>query len=144
MTKPSRHARSHGPLAGPRPGSYARQSSPEHELIAQSLRDDPRYREQILQEAAVNEAMEGFRNDRYPSLRLLRRLLLRPVYWLLIRAGIHPLALPNAWVFGGRGGLVRQQQDLFWGGRRNAVNGSFPVAGRPRFFSGKTLFGFAI
>src|SRR3954469_1374790 len=77
-------------LAGPRPGSYARQSSPEHELIAQSLREDPRYREQILQEAAVNEAMDGFRNDRYPSLRLLRRLLLRPVYWLLIRAGIHP------------------------------------------------------
>lgn len=99
-------------LAGPRPGSYARQSSPEHELIAQSLREDPRYREQILQEAAVNEAMDGFRNDRYPSLRLLRRLLLRPVYWLLIRAGIHPLALPNAWVFGGRGGLVRQHRTI--------------------------------
>jgi hypothetical protein len=66
----------------------------------------------MMQEAAVNEAMDGFRNDRYPSLRLLRRLLLRPFYWLLIRAGIHPLALPNAWVFGSRGGLVREHRTI--------------------------------
>ncbi len=99
-------------LAGPRPGSYARPSSPEHELIAQSLRDDPTYPVQVLQEAAVNEAMDRFRNDRYPSLRLLRRLLLRPFYWLLVQAGIHPLALPNALVFGGRGGLVRKHRKI--------------------------------
>ena len=99
-------------LAGPRPGSYARQSSPEHELIAQSLREDPKYREKMLQEAAVNEAMDGFRNDRYPSTRLLLRLLQRPLSWLLIKAGIHPLAVPNAIVFGRRGGLVRKHRTI--------------------------------
>jgi glycosyltransferase involved in cell wall biosynthesis len=99
-------------LAGPRPGSYARQSSPEHELIAKSLRLDPRYRERMLEEAAINEAMERFRNDRYPSARLLLRLLQRPLSWLLIKAGIHPLSVPNAIVFGRRGGLVRQHRTI--------------------------------
>jgi glycosyltransferase involved in cell wall biosynthesis len=97
-------------LAGPRPGSYARQSSPEHEMIVQSLRMDPKYRERILEEAAINEAIDRFRNDRYPSIRLVRRLLLRPFYWLLIQAGIHPLSLPLAIVFGRRGGLVRKHR----------------------------------
>ena len=97
-------------LAGPRPGSYARQSSPEHELIVRSLREDPKYREKILEEAAVNEAMERFRNDRYPSKRLLVRLLQRPLSWLQVKAGIHPLSVPNAIVFRRRGGLVRQHR----------------------------------
>jgi hypothetical protein len=44
-------------LAGPRPGSYARRISPDHELIAQWLKEDPKCRERILEEAAVNEAM---------------------------------------------------------------------------------------
>ncbi len=99
-------------LAGPRPGSYANRISPDHERITQSLRDDPKYRERILEEAAVNEAMERFRNDRYPQLRLLRRLLQRPLTWLLIKAGVHPLAVPNAIVFGRRGGLVRQHRTI--------------------------------
>ena len=99
-------------LAGPRPGSYAQQSSPEHDLIAESLRGDPKYRERILGEAAVNEAMDRFRDERYPSLRLLRRLLLRPFYWLLIKADVHPLSLPNAIVFGRRGGLVREHRAI--------------------------------
>jgi hypothetical protein len=64
----------------------------------------------MLEEAAVNEAMERFRNDRYPSARLLLRLLQRPLSWLLIKAGIHPLSVPNAIVFGRRGGLVRQHR----------------------------------
>ena len=87
-------------------------TSPEHDLIAQWLREDPGCRERILEEAAVSEAMERFRNDRYPQLRLLRRLLLRPFYWLLIRAGVHPLTLPNAIVFGRRGGLVRKHRTI--------------------------------
>jgi glycosyltransferase involved in cell wall biosynthesis len=98
--------------AGPRPGSYARTTSPEHDLVTRLLREDPRYRERILGEAAVNEAMDWFRNERYPQLRLLRRLLLRPFYWLLIRAGIHPLTLPNAIVYGRRGGLVRKHRTI--------------------------------
>jgi glycosyltransferase involved in cell wall biosynthesis len=99
-------------LAGPRPGSYAGHTSPEHELIVRLLREDPKYREKILEEAAVNEAMERFRNDRYPSKRLLVRLLQRPLSWLLIKAGIHPLSVPNALVFGRRGGLVRQHRTI--------------------------------
>jgi glycosyltransferase involved in cell wall biosynthesis len=99
-------------LAGPRPGSYAQETSPEHELIAQLLREDPKYREKILEEAAVNEAMERFRNDRYPSLRVLLRLLQRPLSWLLVKAGIHPLSVPNAIVFGRRGGLVRKHRTI--------------------------------
>src|SRR5260221_10330709 len=99
-------------LAGPRPGSYARTTSPEHDLITRLLREDPGYRQRILEEAAINEAMDRFRDDRYPQMRLLRRLLLRPFYWLLIRAGIHPLTLPNAIVFGRRGGLVRKHRTI--------------------------------
>jgi len=99
-------------LAGPRPGSYARTTSPEHDLITRSLREDPRYRERILQEAAVNEAMDRFRNERYPQVRLLRPLLLRPIYWVLIRAGIHPLTLPHAIVYGRRGGLVQKHRAI--------------------------------
>jgi glycosyltransferase involved in cell wall biosynthesis len=99
-------------LAGPRPGSYASPTSPDHDLIARLLREDSRYRERILEEAAVNEAMDRFRNERYPRLRLLRRLLLRPFYWLSIKAGIHPLTLPNAIVYGRRGGLVRKHRTI--------------------------------
>jgi hypothetical protein len=99
-------------LAGPRPGSYARPISPEHELIAQWLKEDPKCRERILEEAAVNEAMGHFLHYRYPSLRSLRRMLLRPVYFLLTRMGIHPLSLPIAMVFGRRGSVVRNHRRI--------------------------------
>ena len=99
-------------LAGPRPGSYARSSSPDHDLIARWLREDPRCRERILEEAAVNEAMDRFRNERYPRVGLLRPLLLRPVYWLLIRAGIHPMTLPYAILLRKRGELVRRHRTI--------------------------------
>lgn len=99
-------------LAGPRPGSYARPISPEHELIAQWLKEDPKCRERILEEAAVNEAMGHFLHYRYPSLRSLRRMLLRPVYFLLARMGIHPLSLPIAMVFGRRGSVVRNHRRI--------------------------------
>jgi len=99
-------------LAGPRPGSYARRISPEHELIAQWLKEDPKCRERILEEAAVNEAMGHFLHYRYPSLRSLRRMLLRPVYFLLAQMGIHPLSLPIAMVFGRRGSVVRNHRRI--------------------------------
>jgi hypothetical protein len=43
---------------------------------------------------------------------VLRRLLLRPFYWLLIRAGIHPLTRANAIVYGSRGGSVRKHRTI--------------------------------
>lgn len=95
--------------AGGRAGSYARRTSTEHDLLAQRLQDGPGCLERILEEAAVNEAREHFRHHRYPPLlSLARRTLLRPVYALLARIGIHPLSLPMAIVYGRRGGFVRR------------------------------------
>jgi glycosyltransferase involved in cell wall biosynthesis len=99
-------------LAGPRPGSYSRRDSPDHDRLAQALKDDPRCRERILEEAAVNEAMGHFLSHRYPTLGALKRLLLRPVYYLLARIGIHPLSLPIAIVFGRRGSVVRNHRRI--------------------------------
>jgi glycosyltransferase involved in cell wall biosynthesis len=94
--------------AGGRAGSYARRDSPEHDLLAQRLRDDPRCLERILEEAALSEAREHFLHHRYPPLwSLARRTLLRPIYSLLARLGIHPLSLPMALAYGRRGGFIR-------------------------------------
>lgn len=98
-------------LAGLRPGSYARATSPEHDLIVRGLREEPGFRARILEEAAINEAAERFQNERYPQPRLLRRMLLRPFYWLLMRAGIHPMSVPNAFLFG-KGGMVRRHRAI--------------------------------
>jgi glycosyltransferase involved in cell wall biosynthesis len=95
--------------AGGRAGSYTRRISVEHDLLAQRLQDDPRCLERILEEAALNEAKEHFLHHRYPPpWSLARRTLLRPVYALLARMGIHPLSLPMAIAYGRRGGFVRK------------------------------------
>ncbi len=94
--------------AGARPGSYTRRISPEHEFLAQWIQKEPIYREQILEDAAVNEAMGRFLHHRHPPLwSLARRTLLRPIYSLLTRMGIHPFCLPMAIVHGRRGGYIR-------------------------------------
>jgi len=94
--------------AGARAGSYARRESPEHDLLVQRLRDDPECLKHILEEAALNEAREHFLHHRYPPFwSLARRMLLRPVYALLARMGIHPFSLPMALVYGRRGGFIR-------------------------------------
>jgi hypothetical protein len=95
--------------AGGRAGSYTRRISAEHDLLAQRFEDDPRCLERILEEAAVNEAREHFFHYRYPPLwSLMRRTLLRPVYALLARMGVHPFSLPMALAYGRRGGFVRR------------------------------------
>lgn len=99
-------------LAGPRPGSYTRRTSPEHETIAKALSENPKYRERILEEASINEAKGRFLRERYPPVRVLRPLILRPIYWLLARAGIHPLSLPHAILLGRRGSLVRNHRKI--------------------------------
>ncbi|MDP1582254.1 MAG: glycosyltransferase family 2 protein [Bradyrhizobium sp.] len=94
--------------AGGRAGSYARRDSPEHDLLARRLREDPNCLERILEEAALNEAREHFLHHRHPPLwSLARRTMLRPVYSLLARMGIHPFSLPMALVYGRRGGFIR-------------------------------------
>lgn len=95
--------------AGGWAGSYARRESPEHDLLARRLREDPGCLERILEEAALHEAREHFRHHRYPPFwSLTRRMLLRPVYALLARMGIHPFSLPMALAYGRRGGFVRR------------------------------------
>jgi glycosyltransferase involved in cell wall biosynthesis len=99
-------------LAGPRPGSYARRDSAEHDVLAQWLKDDPKCRERILEEAAVHEARQHFLNLRHPPLWTVTRILLRPIYYLLARIGIHPLSLPVAIVHGRRGSVVRNHRRI--------------------------------
>ncbi|MDO9059022.1 MAG: glycosyltransferase, partial [Bradyrhizobium sp.] len=95
--------------AGGRAGSYTRRTSADHDLLAQRLQEDPGCLARILEEAAVNEAQEHFLHQRYPPFWSLgRRTLLRPVYALLARIGIHPLSLPMAVAYGRRGGFVRR------------------------------------
>jgi hypothetical protein len=76
--------------AGRRPGSYVERHSPEHEWLVEWIKSEPRYRERILEDAAVSEAEQHLTNSYYAPGQALRRLLLRPVHLLLIAAGIHP------------------------------------------------------
>lgn len=99
-------------LAGPRPGSYAQRISPDHGSLARSFAGDPKFMQHVLEVAAVNEAKQRFRQERYPSVRSLYRLMLRPIYWLLARLGIHPLSLLHAIAFGRRGGLIENHRRL--------------------------------
>jgi glycosyltransferase involved in cell wall biosynthesis len=93
--------------AGARKGSYARNVSPDHEFLAQWFRDDPKYRERMLEDAAINVAAKHMLVYRHSSLFwLMRRALLRPVHALLVRLGIHPSSASMT-AYGGRGGFVR-------------------------------------
>jgi len=96
--------------AGPRPGSYARRESPEHEWLAQCFKDDPKFRERILEEAAISEAMQHLTGKHYQPFRTLLRLLIRPVFALLIALGVHPHAVIFALLHGRRGKMVRDHR----------------------------------
>lgn len=96
--------------AGPRPDCYARRESPEHEWIAQMLRDDPKFLERIFEEAAISAAGLHASSFYYPTLRTIRRMMLRPVYAALIALGIHPQSLPIAILHAGRGGQVQDHR----------------------------------
>lgn len=93
--------------AASRPGCYAQAESPEHEWLARWMKDDPRYRERILEDAGLSEARERVATVSRPPLRAFRRLLLRPFHALLMALGVHPLSLSNALRYGRRGGAVR-------------------------------------
>ena len=94
--------------AGTRAGSYVSRDNPEHEFLAQWFRDDPNYREKILEEAAINEAAKFLLVRRHSKLFwLVRCALARPIYALLLKAGIHPGSATMMLNYGGRGGFVR-------------------------------------
>ena len=90
------------------PGSYARRESPQHEWLSQRMRDDPKFRETLLEEAAIGEAMQHLLHARHP---LIRRLLLRPIYALLTALGMHPYSLSLAILHGRRGNMIRKHKE---------------------------------
>ncbi len=96
--------------AGFAPGSYARRESPEHDRLVQWIKSDPKYRERILEEVALNEAVERLHDHAYPPWRTIRRLLFRPLYSLLLAVGVHPQALYLAIRGGPRGKIVRDHR----------------------------------
>lgn len=93
--------------AGERPGCYARRECPDQTWLSEWMARDPRCRERVLEEAAVTEAMTRVAAIDRPSLWSLRRLLLRPLYGLLVRCGVHPASLAHRLRYGRRGNFVR-------------------------------------
>lgn len=99
--------------AGARAGSYTRRDSPEHEFLAQWFRDDPHYRDKMLEEAAINEAARYLLIRRHSKLFwLVRCALARPIYALSLMAGIHPGSVTMMLNYGGRGGFVRHLRKI--------------------------------
>lgn len=107
--------------AGTRAGSYVSRDNPEHEFLAQWFRDDPNYREKILEEAAINEAAKFLLVRRHSKLFwLVRCALARPIYALLLMAGIHPGSATMMLNYGGRGGFVRHLRKRTGANERSA------------------------
>lgn len=92
--------------AGERAGSYAR-DSPDHAWMSQWMADDPRCRERVLEEAALNEAMARAAGVERPRLWALRRLGLGPIYRMLVRLDVHPASLVHLLKYGRRGNFVK-------------------------------------
>jgi glycosyltransferase involved in cell wall biosynthesis len=93
--------------AGERPGCYARRECAEQAWLSDWMSRDVRCREQIVEEAALNEAMTRVADIDRPRLWSLRRFLLRPIYALSVRAGHHPASLSHLLTHGRRGNFVR-------------------------------------
>jgi glycosyltransferase involved in cell wall biosynthesis len=89
------------------PGGYARRESPPHEWLTRWLQDDPRARETIFQDAALNEARQHLIHLRHPKLK---RVLLRPIHALLTALGVHPYSFTVAMLHGRRGNAVRKHR----------------------------------
>lgn len=93
--------------AGERPGSYAQRDCPEQAWLSDWMASDPRCRERVLEEAAMNEAVAHVASVERPRLWALRRMVLRPIYALLTACGVHPASLSHLLRYGRRGGFVR-------------------------------------
>lgn len=85
-------------LGGPRSNSYTRKQSQEHDIYARHLRENPRFRDDLLASARRREPPP--RGPRGPLLRV-RHMLAAPLRALLIRFGVHPATLTFL-VFGPR------------------------------------------
>lgn len=90
-----------------RPGSYSLSESSDHEWLARWRREEPRWRERMLEAAAVNEAMQRLTFQHFRPLGAIRRLLAGPIQAVLTLVGIHPQSLDVALRFGPRGRVIR-------------------------------------
>lgn len=97
--------------AGTLPGSYTRRESPEHEWLVRWFKDEPRYRELILEEAAISGVMQSITDDYRAPFQALKQQLLRPIQRLLTAAGVHPRVLRMA-VIGRPGAIIRNHQRI--------------------------------
>lgn len=82
--------------AGYWPHSYGRREAIEHDALVDWMRREPRWRELMLQQAALSEAMGRLDEHFNPRWRTLRRLVVRPLYNFLLWRGIHPQAVTTA------------------------------------------------
>ena len=99
-------------LSGERRGSYAERESADHELLVEWMREDPVFRERVLEEAAIRAA-EAVIAERYHSPgKALLRALATPLYSLLTAAGIHPVTLNMVLRHGRKGSFIRYHRRL--------------------------------
>lgn len=94
-------------FAGFRRGSYEATESSEHDALAARVRKDPRFREEVLQDAALNEASLRRAVALRPRLTDLAKALARPLHALLIARDVHPSSLHMMVRFGRKGGAMR-------------------------------------
>jgi hypothetical protein len=97
---------------GMRRGSYAQRRSIEHDVLAREMRDCPRFREELLESAAVTQAMLLARLGGGSPSRLALRLLAAlaaPARALCVRLGIHPKS-PYARLRYGKGGATKRHR----------------------------------
>ena len=93
-------------FSGERKGSYVADSSPEHEVFAKAIVDDPNFREKLAESAALDAAASvGYHLFETPWKGLARGLA-APVYRLLMALGLHPFSLNMMVGFGRRGGFI--------------------------------------
>ena len=96
--------------SGVRRGSYAMRESPDHEVLARWMNDDPHFRERVLEDAAVRAAQNAITTRHHAPAGALARLLARPVYAFLTTLGIHPSSLGMFIRHGRKGGFIRHHR----------------------------------
>jgi Glycosyl transferase family 2 len=94
-------------FSGERKSSYAMRNDDEHNALAQRLRDDPQFRAEIFDEAAVLGRAERMYARKHQPLRNLAITLAYPAYILLMALAIHPNSLQFFIRYGGTGGFLR-------------------------------------
>lgn len=97
-------------FSGARRSSYARRDDREHEALARRLREEPQFRAEIIDQAAVLGRAERIYMRAHQPLRNLAILLAYPFRTMLMALGVHPRSLEFFFHYGGRGGYSRKHK----------------------------------